>query len=179
MKGHHDFKLGVQFNSGLGEYTYGLNDYIYTYGSTPAYGYTQLPYTQGGRMKALGIFADDAYQLGRATINVGVRYDNSKGYFAPQDLLDASGNPTGKQSAGRRPAVPVAGGVTAPRHQLQVDRQRVGAAESALRTLLSRDRHRRVRQHHTVDLPAVSVLRSVQRERSAARQGAGQRQLAI
>ena len=98
MKGHHDFKLGVQYNSGLGEYTYGLNDYIYTYGSTPAYGYTQLPYTQGGRMKALGIFADDAYQLGRATINAGVRYDNSKGYFAPQDLLDANGNPTGKQS---------------------------------------------------------------------------------
>jgi Carboxypeptidase regulatory-like domain len=98
MKGHHDFKLGVQYNSGLGEYTYGLNDYIYTYGSTPAYGYTQLPYVQGGRMKALGIFADDAYQLGRATINVGVRYDNSKGYFVPQDLLDANGNPTGKQS---------------------------------------------------------------------------------
>jgi len=99
LKGHHDFKLGVQYSSGLGEYTYGLNDYIYTYGSTPAYGYTQLPYTQGGRMKALGIFADDAYQIGRATINVGLRYDNSKAYFAAQDLLDATGNPTGKQSA--------------------------------------------------------------------------------
>ena len=99
MKGHHDFKLGVQYNSGLGEYTYGLNDYIYTYGATPAYGYTQLPFTQGGRMKSFGVFADDAYQLGRATINVGVRYDNSKGYFAAQDLLDASGNPTGRQSA--------------------------------------------------------------------------------
>ena len=99
MNGHHDFKLGVQYNSGLGEYTYGLNDYIYTYGATPAYGYTQLPFTQGGRMKSFGVFADDAYQVGRATINVGVRYDNSKGYFAAQDLLDASGNPTGKQSA--------------------------------------------------------------------------------
>ena len=52
MGGSHDFKLGVQYNSGLGEYTYGLNDYIYTYGATPAYGYTQLPFTQGGRMKA-------------------------------------------------------------------------------------------------------------------------------
>ena len=98
MNGHHDFKLGVQYNSGLGEYTYGLNDYIYTYGATPAYGYTQLPFTQGGRMKTFGVFADDAYQVGRATINVGVRYDNSKAYFAAQDLLDASGNPTGKQS---------------------------------------------------------------------------------
>ena len=98
MKGSHDFKLGVQFNSGLGEYTYGLNDYIYTYGATPAYGYTQLPFNQGGRMKALGIFVDDAYQLKRVTINVGVRYDNSKAYFVPQDLLDPNGNPTGQQS---------------------------------------------------------------------------------
>lgn len=98
LNGRHDFKLGVQYNSGLGEYTYGLNDYIYTYGSTPAYGYTQLPYTQGGRMKGIGVFVDDAYQLKRATINIGVRYDNSKAYFVPQDLLDASGNPTGQQS---------------------------------------------------------------------------------
>ncbi len=98
MGGSHDFKVGVQYNSGLGEYTYGPNDYIYTYGSTPAYGYTQLPYTQGGRMKAIGIYADDTYQLGRATLNLGLRYDDSKAYFAAQDILDASGNPTGQQS---------------------------------------------------------------------------------
>ena len=32
----HDFKVGVQYNSGLGEYTYGNNDYIYTYSGVPA-----------------------------------------------------------------------------------------------------------------------------------------------
>ena len=98
MGGSHDFKLGVQYNSGLGEYTYGLNDYIYTYGATPAYGYTQLPFTQGGRLRSTGIFADDAYQVGRATINLGLRYDDSKAFFVAQDLLDANGNPTGAQS---------------------------------------------------------------------------------
>ena len=98
MGGSHDFKLGVQYNGGLGEYTYGPNDYIYTYGSTPAYGYTQLPYTQGGRLKSFGVFADDTYQIGRATLNVGIRYDDGKAYFAAQDLLDASGKPTGSQS---------------------------------------------------------------------------------
>ena len=82
LGGSHDFKLGVQYNSGLGEYTYGPNDYIYTYGATPAYGYTQLPYTQGGRMKAFGVFVDDTYQIGRATLNLGLRYDDSKAYFA-------------------------------------------------------------------------------------------------
>ena len=98
LGGRHDFKLGVQYNSGLGEYTFGRNDYIYTYGAIPAYGYTQLPFTQGGRLKAIGVFADDAYQIGRATLNLGVRYDDSKGYFVAQDLLDANGNPTGAKS---------------------------------------------------------------------------------
>lgn len=98
MGGSHDFKLGVQYNSGLGEYTFGPNDYIYTYGSTPAYGYTQLPYTQGGRLRAMGVFADDTYQIGRATLNLGLRYDDNKAYFVAQDLLDASGKPTGTKS---------------------------------------------------------------------------------
>ncbi len=98
MGGSHDFKLGVQYNSGLAEYTYGPNDYIYTYGATPAYGYTQLPFTQGGRLRSMGVFADDTYQIGRATLNLGLRYDDSKSYIAAQDLLDATGKPTGAQS---------------------------------------------------------------------------------
>jgi hypothetical protein len=98
LGGSHDFKVGVQYNSGLGEYTRGRNDYIYTYGTTPAYGYTQLPYTQGGRMNALGFFADDTYSLGRATLNLGLRFDTSKAYFAPQDILSADGSPTGQQT---------------------------------------------------------------------------------
>jgi hypothetical protein len=98
LGGSHDFKVGVQYNTGFGEYTLGPNDYIYTYGDTPSYGYTQLPYTQGGRLKSIGIFADDTYQVGRATLNVGLRYDDSKAYFVAQDLLDAQGNPTGQQS---------------------------------------------------------------------------------
>lgn len=98
LGGSHDFKLGVQYNSGLGEYAYGLNDYIYTYGTEVAYGYTQLPYYQGGRMKALGVYVDDSWQIGRANINAGIRYDDSKAYFRALDLLDAQGNPTGQKS---------------------------------------------------------------------------------
>lgn len=98
MGGSHDFKLGVQFNSGLGEYAIGANDYIYTYGDVPAYGYTQVPYFEGGRLKALGVFADDTYQIGRATLNIGVRFDDSKAYFVALDELDRQGNPTGSKS---------------------------------------------------------------------------------
>lgn len=98
MGGSHDFKVGVQFNSGLGEYTYGNNDYIYTYSGVPAYGYTQLPWTQGGRMRSFGVFMDDTYKVGRATFNVGVRFDRSRAYFVEQDILDREGKPTGQQS---------------------------------------------------------------------------------
>ena len=98
LGGSHDFKIGVQYNSGLGEYAYGPNDYIYTYGGIPDFGYTRQPYYQGGRMKAFGIFADDSFQIGRATLNLGLRYDDSKGYFRALDILDRDGNPTGAQS---------------------------------------------------------------------------------
>jgi len=98
MGGSHDFKVGVQFNSGLGEYTYGNNDYIYTYSGVPAYGYTQLPWTQGGRMRSFGVFMDDTYKVGRATFNVGVRFDRSRAYFVEQDILDREGKPTGQKS---------------------------------------------------------------------------------
>ena len=44
----------------------GYNDYIYTYGGEPAYGYTQLPFHQGGQMRALGVFLDDTFRVNRA-----------------------------------------------------------------------------------------------------------------
>jgi len=95
----HDFKVGVQYNSGGGENLNGPNDYIYTYGSTPAYGYTQNPYWQGGRMRGLGVYVDDTVRVGRLTLNLGVRYDYNKGYFNAFDLLDRNENKIGRSQA--------------------------------------------------------------------------------
>ncbi len=95
----HDFKVGVQYNSGGGETLRGNNDYIYTYGSVPDYGYTQNPFWRGGRLRALGVYADDTVRLGRLTLNVGVRYDTSKGYFNSFPLLDRDLNVTGNSKA--------------------------------------------------------------------------------
>ena len=64
LGGSHDLKMGVQYGLGGSDYVTGLNDYIYTYGTTPAYGYTQLPYHQGGLMRTIGFFGDDTYRLG-------------------------------------------------------------------------------------------------------------------
>lgn len=91
----HDFKVGVQYNSGGSESVYGYNDYIYTYGSTPDYGYTQNPFWSGGRMRALGIYVDDTIRWNRLTLNAGVRFDSSKGYFNSLPLLDRNANQIG------------------------------------------------------------------------------------
>jgi hypothetical protein len=98
LGGSHDLKLGVQIDSGGSDYTLGPNDYIYTYGSTIAYGYTQLPFHQGGQKKSIGGYIDDTYKLGKATLNVGVRYDWSRASIASYPVLDAQGKETGKSS---------------------------------------------------------------------------------
>jgi len=99
LGGSHDVKLGVQFDSGGSDYLIGLNDYIYTYGSTPAYGYTQLPYHQGGQKKSVGTYIDDTYRLGsRTTLNLGLRYDWSRASIASYPIVDAQGNETSQRS---------------------------------------------------------------------------------
>jgi outer membrane receptor protein involved in Fe transport len=99
MGGSHDLKLGVQYDSGGSDYVIGPNDYIYTYGSTPAYGYTQVPYHQGGQKKSWGTFIDDTYRLGnRVTLNLGLRYDWSRASFRSYPVLDAQGNETGEHT---------------------------------------------------------------------------------
>ncbi|MGE0815302.1 MAG: carboxypeptidase regulatory-like domain-containing protein [Vicinamibacterales bacterium] len=95
----HDFKVGIQYNSGGGESLNGYNDYIYTYGATPSYGYTQDPFWKGGRMRAVGVYADDTVRVGRLTLNLGLRYDYSKGYFNAFDLLDRNENKIGRSQA--------------------------------------------------------------------------------
>jgi hypothetical protein len=105
MGGSHDLKLGVQFDSGGSDYALGPNDYVYTYGSTVAYGYTQLPYHQGGQKRSIGTYIDDTYRLGsRTTLNLGLRYDWSKAGIRSYPVLDALGQETG-QSSPERPGL--------------------------------------------------------------------------
>ena len=101
LGGSHDFKFGVQYNQGGGNYTQGYNDYIYTYGGVPAYGYTQLPFKQNGQMRNVGAFFDDTFRVSdRFTVNVGVRYDNSRASLPAEAILDAQGNPTSQIAPG-------------------------------------------------------------------------------
>ncbi len=99
LGGQHDFKVGVQYNSGGGESLNGYNDYIYTYSGVPTSGYVQNPFWRGGRMRALGTYVDDTMRVGRLTLNLGLRYDYSTGYFNSFDILDANANPVGSSPA--------------------------------------------------------------------------------
>jgi hypothetical protein len=100
LGGSHDFKFGIQYNSGGSDYVFGYNDYIYTYtyeGTLYGYGYTQLPFHYGGEMRNLGVFVDDTFRVtNRLTLNLGLRFDNSKAYIPAYSILDSQGGETGQ-----------------------------------------------------------------------------------
>jgi len=100
LGGGHDWKLGMQYTGHGSDQVNGPNDLYLTYAVTrrPTTGSTQLPYHQGALAHSLGTYFDDTYRLGRATVNLGVRYDYSKGLFQALPFLDAQGNPTGQMS---------------------------------------------------------------------------------
>jgi hypothetical protein len=103
MGAAHDFKFGIQYNSGGSDYAGGYNDYIYTYdyeGQLAGYGYTQVPFHRGGRMRSLGVFFDDTVRVtDRLSVNLGLRYDHSNASIPSYPILNAQGEETGQQSA--------------------------------------------------------------------------------
>jgi hypothetical protein len=104
LGGSHDFKFGVQYASGGGDYTTGYNDYIYTYGGVPAYGYTQLPFKENGQMRTIGTFVDDTFRVNKAlTLNLGVRFDHSVADLPGGPALDREGNAVGSDIPGVDP----------------------------------------------------------------------------
>ncbi len=100
LGGSHDFRLGVQYTTGGSEIVQGYNDYIYTYGSAPLYGLASSPFETGGFNEGVGIYADDTFRIGKRTsMNLGLRADSNKAYYAAFDYFDRSGAPTGVRSA--------------------------------------------------------------------------------
>jgi hypothetical protein len=100
LGGTHDWKAGLQFVGHGADTVIGNNDTFLTYSvtRTPTTGTSQLPYHQGSLARSLGLYADDTYRIGNAVVNLGVRYDYSKGMFQALPFLDAFGNPTGQVS---------------------------------------------------------------------------------
>ena len=95
LGGSHDVKAGVQYTGQGSDQVNGPNDTYLTYTTSgrPTTGTTQLPYHQGANGRSIGTYVDDTYRIGSAVINVGVRYDYSRGSFPSFPLLDALGGP--------------------------------------------------------------------------------------
>jgi hypothetical protein len=79
-KGTHAFKFGVELERSTIRNRYGYTDGLYflTYDGAPyyAYGYS---YDVKGRSERLSAFAQDQWQVGRLTVNAGLRMDSIKG----------------------------------------------------------------------------------------------------
>jgi Carboxypeptidase regulatory-like domain/TonB-dependent Receptor Plug Domain len=100
LGGSHDTKVGVQYTGHGADNLSGPNDTYLTYSVSrrPTTGTTQLPFHQGSIARSIGTYVDDTYRIGNAVINLGVRYDYSKGLFQSLPFLDPVGNPTGRSS---------------------------------------------------------------------------------
>jgi hypothetical protein len=97
--GSHDLSVGLQYGGHGSDTLVGPNDSITTpaSGALP-FGTTQLPYHQGATVGWLGAYVDDTYRLGRATVNLGLRFDHSQARYPSFPLLDAQGFETGAMS---------------------------------------------------------------------------------
>ena len=99
LGGSHDLKAGFQYGTNGNVGLNGPNDTVRILSGGRRVGTTQLPYYQGTRARTWGAYLDDTYRLGgRTTLNLGVRYDFSQGFYPSFPMLDALGNPTGQMS---------------------------------------------------------------------------------
>jgi hypothetical protein len=117
IKGSHDFKFGVQANSGesitaiagssTGTYYYRYAYWYDYYETGTEYLYETFykvwgrPYNYGNTQDAWSAFIDDSWTItDRLTINVGVRYDNHTGSIPSFPRLGNDWQPTGEMIPG-------------------------------------------------------------------------------
>jgi len=89
VTGAHTFKTGVQAEQlGTDQFIFSNGNMNYTFFNGAPIGITQYttPYGEKDRGNDLGIYAQDQWKLGRATLNLGVRYDHFVGWDPAQDV---------------------------------------------------------------------------------------------
>lgn len=115
LKGDHDFKFGIQANSGEAKtlttpsstgsyyyrYTYNYDYYGTIYPYDYYYKVDGLPYYYGNEQDAWALFVDDSWAVSdRLTLNLGLRYDNLQGKFPDFPRLNPDGSPSGQTIPG-------------------------------------------------------------------------------
>jgi len=89
VTGTHTFKAGFQAEQlGTDQFIFsnGNMSYIFFNGTPISLTQYTTPYSELDRGRDLGIFAQDQWRVGRATLNLGVRFDHFRGFAPAQDV---------------------------------------------------------------------------------------------
>jgi len=95
LLGDHDFKFGVIYNHGSAGWKWGYhsNVYYYDWDGSPSYAFFMDPEEYGGVLNRISAHLDDSWAMGdRLTLNLGIRFDHTRGGFPEMPVLDQDGN---------------------------------------------------------------------------------------
>lgn len=99
LGGDHEFKFGVIYNHGYAGWKWGYNGnvYFYDWAGSPSYAFYMDPEEYGGVLNRISSFLDDSWSIGdRLVLNLGIRFDHTRGGYPEFSRLDTDGNPTGE-----------------------------------------------------------------------------------
>jgi len=99
LQGDHEFKFGVVYNHSWAGWKWGYhgNVYYYDWDGYPYYAFFMDPEEYGGVSNRISAFLDDSWAISnRLTLNLGVRFDHTRGGYPEYNKLDKDANPTGE-----------------------------------------------------------------------------------
>jgi len=97
LGGDHEFKFGVIYNHSYAGWKWGYCSNVWYYDyyeGYPWYAYFMLPEEYGGVLNRISSFLDDTWSVSnRLTLNLGVRFDHTRGGYPELSRLDENANP--------------------------------------------------------------------------------------
>jgi hypothetical protein len=99
LLGDHEFKFGVIYNHGYAGWKWGYNSnvYYYDWDGYPYYAFFMDPEEYAGVLNRISSFLDDSWSVSdRLILNLGIRFDHTRGGFPELSRLDANANPIGE-----------------------------------------------------------------------------------
>jgi len=99
LQGDHEFKFGVIYNHSWAGWKWGYhsNVYYYDWDGYPYFAFFMDPEEYGGVTNRISAFLDDSWTIhNRLTLNLGLRFDHTRGGYPEWPKLDKDANPTGE-----------------------------------------------------------------------------------
>jgi hypothetical protein len=99
LQGDHEFKFGAIYNRSSAGWKWGYNSnkYYYDWDGYPYFVFYMDPEEYGGVSNRISAFLDDSWAIhDRLTLNLGVRFDHTRGGYPEFSRLDKDANPTGE-----------------------------------------------------------------------------------